>query len=224
LKKYFTLPKQLFILSGILLISGCSGKKTTAARNTDNIIERLKCFSVNSRMYYGDISGNVAIQTTPQGNFLKCTAISDTEFVFSCGRGSLEYHLDTFKCSESYNLPEVKYESGALLVLFINQGSYVWENKIMRVDTPKPIISTRIYYIDSLFYRYADIEGDTDKVYFNVHDMFSGENHLVRSNYYKFCSTPLPYDNISNVFLKGGSLYYSVNCGGKEYKDSLDIN
>ena len=96
-----------YILIITVLFYGCkNGENENTKTINDTIIEQYEFITYNyctSNLLFDEhILGNTIISITPNNNFLKCTAVGNTEFMFSCGRGRKEIVLLRLECG-AYN-------------------------------------------------------------------------------------------------------------------------
>jgi len=105
-----------------------------------------KCFSIENG-YEDFVYTDTLITRTEKGNFFKKVSISDSKFVWSCGRGHIEKIIDTVTCTkvvESY----FDWETEEFIALLKTCGSYCWTNTIIPVNSDKPILYLSYSAID----------------------------------------------------------------------------
>lgn len=126
-------------------------------RNTSTSIdptapaEPCNCFTMDNGYYERHaIFGDVHLRTTSKGNFLKRSALNDSMYVLSCGRSQIEYMIDTFKCNNMIDIPEVSYESDELLVLHQSGGTGVWSFAYYDLIEQKPVFRDQSIYFDTV--------------------------------------------------------------------------
>lgn len=172
-----------------------------------------------------EMTGNIKLVKTAQGNFYKYTAINDSELVFSCGRGNKEVFIEKYSCSEKRNLPELIYENHTSLMFYTKAGSDTWMNHVIHFS-PDSVYQAQVLHLDTLHGRFVDFIDNytTREACFFVHDMEFKTTDTLTSNYYKFRADGVPSLNISNVSLRDFTLFYSVRLSNDSLvRDSLII-
>jgi len=215
----------VFFLAGLfctifqLLAQQKSAKIKSAKRNCNECFYRL--YDVGERY------GNIKLERTPKGNFVKCSCFNSEKVVFSYGRDSVEYPIDTFDCRYVTKYPEVLYEDEDIMVLLQGCGTYCWVNTFVFLSGTKTPIKAQALYIDTnanQSLKYVDLETKNGDVYFAVHFLLGGMKYLVKSNYYRYSNGGTPEMHISNVFLRGDTVFYSIENNGKIIRDSVFYN
>lgn len=226
------------LIATFILFSRCEnnkGKQRTVVKS-DNLIQEYEFVSYNycspNLLFDDEVFGNIMVQKTPNGNFLKCTVINDTEFVFSCGRGKKEVViLPKVECGsadvvlgfDGLSMPKLKYDDEDLMILYLKAGSDSWTDYFIHLSTNK-VYSEQALYIDNDSRKYVYLGGsdyENKKVFFVVHDIMSNSRDTLNSNYYKFRQDGYPALNMSNVLLSHDTLFYSIDLGSNMVRDTL---
>lgn len=178
------------------------------------------------------VFGNTLLSITPNKNYLKCTAISDNEFVFSCGRGKKEVIISKFNCQsntpldfDGVSMPKVEYDDEDILILYEKAGSDSWVNHFIDLLHEK-VFSEQALFIDYDHKKYIYLDSKdykNENVFFIIHDIMSDSRQAVKSNYYKFRSDGHPALYINNVKLMNDIIYYTVEKEGINIEDNISI-
>lgn len=170
-----------------------------------------------------NVWGNVMLDLSGKGNYFKRTAINDSQFVYSCGRGPLEYIVDTYKCTDKA-LPEVKFENDELIVLTESGGTYVWKDIFIPLRQGDSVRQVQSIYIDTTQLRYVNLIRENGDILFHVHGLRFGEDIVLRSKYSRLISGAIPEEKIRVESCNDSLLYYSVRINGALISDSLRLN
>lgn len=164
-----------------------------------------KCFSIENG-YDDFIYTNNLTTKTEKGNFFKKRSISDSKFVWSCGRGNIEKIIDTVACTkvvESF----IDWETDEFIGLNKPCGSYCWTNIIIPLKTNKPII----------YLSYSAIDFDKMNVVSIVGNYFLITN-LRTQKEVKFpidqieCIDNFSLFSLHDIKLKGNLITFSIKC------------
>jgi hypothetical protein len=224
---------RIYILLAVsILVCSCRDYKSKCENTiiNDNFTDEYKFVSYNycspDLLFDEDVYGNTMINITSNDNFLKCMAISDSEFVFSCGRGKIEIVLFKTECGlanklsfDGLSLPKLMYDDDDIMILYHKAGSDSWVNYFIHFSK-KNVYSAQALYIDNWNRKYVYLDCQDYKnsnVFFIVHDIEFDTRDTIKSNYYKFKKDGYPALCISDVFMSHDTLFYSVD----NYKDTI---
>lgn len=237
------LLKKLFIISVSMLLISVSCNKSGHIRDKKNE-EQLNTLNGNytfetnnycssNLLFDENAFGNIILSITPNKNFLKCTAISDNEFVFSCGRGKKEVIISKFNCQsnipldfDGVGMPKLEYDDEDILVLYEKAGSDSWVNYFIDIIQEK-VFSEKALFIDYEYRKYIYLDSKDYKngnAFFVIHDIMSDTRQTVKTNYYKYRKDGYPALYINSVKLKNDTIYYNIEKGGLNIQDNISIN
>ena len=229
MKWYWCFVTCLIIITGCKQRTGRLINTSTPATSTENRIESDSVSSCNcfeeSFPNYG-LYGRTIIRTTSAGNFLKYTAINDSQFIFSCGREQKEIVMDTGSCATPYRHitatpAELIYDNDDIIVIYNRLGSNSWDYAFVSLLDNKAYHSEALY-IDTVNLRYVDLLETGKDVCFVVHNLLDHTEDTVVSHYYKFRQGGYPLFFISDVIISQDRLFYSVECNdASTRKDTL---
>lgn len=227
-----------YILIITVLFYGCkNGENENTKTINDTIIEQYEFITYNyctSNLLFDEhILGNTIISITPNNNFLKCTAVGNTEFMFSCGRGRKEIVLLRLECGaynelgfDGLSLPKLEYDDEEIIILYYKGGSDSWMNYFVHLSENK-VYFAQALYIDYENRKYIYLNSQdymNNKVSFIVHNIMSDRYDTINSNYYKYRKDGYPSLNIIDVSMKYDTLFYSINRDDKLIRDTIIVN
>ena len=218
-----------FIIGGLLI--SCSVKRNVSTDNnvqkTDTLVGRSiksvqfqieqnliqpeddynKCFSIENG-YEDFVYTDTLITKTDKGNFFKKVSITDSKFVWSCGRGDIEKVIDTLPCTDVVE-SLIDWETEEFIGLLKPCGSYCWTNIIIPISSSEPFIY--------LSYSAIDFE--------KMNAVSVIDNYFLITNLKTHKKVKVPIDKIEcvdnfslfaveNIKLEAESLYFSVKCKG----------
>ena len=175
----------------IFSATGCK-RKTAAAHEKSQaaVVEKFKtynCFPFDSLTLsidlYDEFGGNTILRRTGNHHFYKYTAISDSEFTLSAGKGNKEILLGKYKCSERKYVPEFIYDNDEFM-LFVSPCGMGCGGRYQFVDLYKDTIYTSSpLYIDSVNMRYAEMQQLDSSYYIMVYNFHFGFYDTVCTKY-----------------------------------------
>jgi hypothetical protein len=177
--------------------------------------------------------GNMLIEHTRNGNFIKKKVLNDSEFVFSCGRNNKEVNLNLYNCDRLFNTPRLVYDDWDLMVFREGTGSDTWNDYIVSLNKDT-VYLTQAYFIDTIHYRFVELvdelAGKENNVNFLVHDIRFKNTDTLKCNYYKYREGGTPSLQIFDVKLYfddkklQSKLTYSLKMeNGSIVKDSVEF-
>ena len=227
------------LMATFILLSSCENNekgKPRAVIKSDSLIQEDEFETYNycstNLLFDDEVFGNTMVQKTPNGNFLKCTAINDSQFVFSCGRGKKEVVISpNVECGsadvvlgfDGLSMPKLKYDDEDLMILYLKGGSDSWTDYFIHLSKNK-VYSEQALYIDNDNRKYVYLGGsdyENKKAFFVVHDIMSDSRDTLNSNYYEFRQDGYPALNMTNVLLSNDTLFYSIDLGNSMVRDTL---
>ena len=156
---------------------------------------------------YSDVTlADTIRKETPAGNFLKKRSLNASQYVWSCGRGSIEYIIDTFDCS--YAAPDwFDWETEEFMAFIRKCGSNCWTNIIFPVQEQGKPQTLQYAFIERQTLRTLSIHESQ----FEVTDLATRQ-----SQYYPIdgveCIDGYPPFFIKAAKLVGDSITYQVKC------------
>lgn len=211
----------------IILLYGCENNNLRTINTKSESEDEYKFSYYNycspNLIFDDHVCGNTIIKITEHNNFLKCSAINDSEFVFSCGSGKKEVLLLKTSCGSSESLgfdgltlPKLIYDDDEIMILYLKSGSDTWTNFIVQLSKDM-VYTEHALYIDNERRIYVYLESDK----FIIHDIMADTRDTIQSNYYKFRKDGLPSLHISDVFMTHDTLIYAVDSERGLVRDTI---
>lgn len=216
----------LIICLGFLL--SCSSNLQLSKSSGNNPNQRLteppeeesynKCFSIENG-YSDFVYTDTLITKTEKGNFFKKISISDSLYIWKCGRGKIEHTIDTLYCSKSTQM-SLEWESTEFVTLIEPCGSGCWTNIVFPVSSDMPI----------LYLSYSAIDMD------NMNVLSIADSSFIVQNLknHKQCEVPIskfecldgyPLFSIHNIQINGSKISYTIDCkDGVSYPIEFEIS
>ncbi len=171
---------------------------------------------------FGTQYGNIRLKTTPKGNYLKYLCLGNNSLVFSCGRDSIEFILDTLECKFLNRPYFVDFEDEDLIAISQGCGTYCWQNIFVLLNLKQPPIVVQSWFLDTADWRFVSIEEKGNEVFFRINYLTDTSLFwTVKSNYTRHSGSGFASMHINEVFLKGDTVYYSIDSNGKVLRDSV---
>ncbi len=181
--------------------------------------EYNKCFGINfndGEFVYGD----TIISFSKKGNYHKYLSISDTQFIWSVGRSTIEKLIDTMSCERfAADRRQLDWETKDFMVYVRSAGTGCWSNTIIPLHN-----NDSIFYLQ---YRMVDMEN------MNAISIFSSGFSITNLYTQKELLHPIPLTEcvdgylpffINETELKGTTISYTITCGDKtEVRYTIEV-
>ena len=178
----------------------------------DNVLDYNKCFSIENG-YDSLIYSDTVLFISDKGNLFKKISISDSLFIWKCGRNKIEYLIDTFNCG--YPVEKmIDWETDKFIVLTTVCGSYCWTNKVISLSEIKPIQYLSYSAIDLETYNVLIISDD-DLIVRNLITEMEFSIPIDEDS----CLDMYPLFAIKDIRIKGNKIYYSIKCKDGVYRE-----
>jgi len=207
-----------------IVLAACSVNKQVCSngfeyRHTPPLTEEKynKCFSVENG-YADTIYADSLFTYTKKKNFFKKKVLNDSMFIWSCGRNTIEYTIDTFPCKESV-APIFDWETTEFIALLKPCGSFCWTNIIYPLEKKKEPIVLSYSAID---FENMNVVSIDDKSFLILNLRTSKEIKIPIEGIE--CINSFPLFALSDIKLVKDKLFYTLKCkDGSMLKKEIDI-
>ncbi len=213
-KQYLFIGFSLFFMFNIFSCN--KHKKQNLSPPINN--EYNKCFSFEN--YYDEnITTDTIYEKTPLGNFLKKISISDSTYLWLCGKNNIEYIIDTFFCKGRLPLSlksKIHYgwETHDFMGFIIPCGSSCWTNYIYSLYEKREVTALSYSALDTINMKALEIGTDS----FHITNLYTLEEEKYPIKNIECLNGKFALFYIHNIKYENNIIEYHLNCGNSNQK------
>lgn len=199
----------ILLIAFLLNVGACKQVHIVNKEKLKPVYTESYCFMDGFPAYGYYQIGNAILNLTDRGNFLKYTALNDSQYVFTCGNGNREFALFKGKCNEMHNVPELHYDDEARMILYQKGGSDNWEYTYIDFAAKK-VTREHSIYLDTATTWHVAWFANSEDVFLQATNERMNTTHKLKTKYYQIRKSGYPQFFLHDVYVDGNKLYYSV--------------